>query len=309
MSKKKTIKDFIDESIKKHGENYDYSLSEYVNNHTKVKLICPKHGLFEVRPNDHFSKNVGCNKCNNAGIIKSKNYGEKLIQKFNEKHNFKYDYSSVDFKGTDKKITIICKIHGTFNQYPRHHLNGCGCPKCGNVYKLTTDDFLSNAKKIHGDKYDYSLVKYINNRTKIKIICPDHGIFNPTPNDHISKSSGCPVCNESKGEKTIREFLIKNSFNFTPQKKFKECINPTTNYRLPFDFYLSDFNTCIEYDGILHFKSIKNFGGIENLKKIQKKDKIKDNYCKKNRIKLIRITYKENLEQKLMELKTDLINL
>ncbi len=187
MSKKKSLDEFILQSKLINGDKYDYSLSEYIDNHTKVIIICPTHGKFSVRPNDHLSKRVGCNKCNNASISKSKNFESKLIDKFNAVHHFKYDYSLAKYKGIDTKIDIICFQHGIFRQTPKHHLFGCGCQKCANVYMPTNDEFIKKSIKINGEKYDYSLVNYINNRTKIQLICPVHGEFSVTPNDHLSK--------------------------------------------------------------------------------------------------------------------------
>jgi very-short-patch-repair endonuclease len=269
---------------------------EYKNNYTKIKLICPIHGEFKVRPNDHLSKNVGCNKCNNAGFAKKRNIGYSIIDKFNKKHNFRYNYSLMEYNGADVKIDIICPSHGVFKQTPHHHLNGHGCRKCCRLYTPTSEEFINESRKINGDKYDYSLVKYKNNRTKIKLICPIHGEFKVRPNDHKDKKSGCPICCESKGEKIIRNFLNENNLNFMPQKRFKNCrdIRP-----LPFDFYLYKLNICIEYDGEQHYCNKPTFGGKNIITNIQRKDKIKTDYCIKNNIRLIRISYNEDIITKL----------
>lgn len=296
MSKKKTIDEFINDAKKIHGDKYDYSLVEYKDNNTKISVICLTHGIFEIRPNDHLSKSVGCNKCNNAGIIKSKNTGESIINRFNNKHKFKYDYSLVNYNGIDKKIKIICPLHGIFHQTPHHHLLGCGCQKCSNQYKPTTEEFINDVNKIHKNKYDYSLVEYKNSESKIKIICPIHGIFEQRPRYHLKNKSGCPICNESKGERIIRNFLIETVVNFIPQKRFKDCrdIKP-----LPFDFYLPDYDICIEYDGEQHYNSRCNFGGKNRFLDIKRKDNIKNEYCEKNNIYLIRISYNDDVTDKL----------
>ena len=290
MNKKKTTEDFITHSKKIHGEKYDYSVVKYVNNHTKVKINCPYHGFFEIRPNDHLSKSVGCNKCNNSGISKSQNVGNKIINRFNHKHNFKYDYSLVEYKGFEKKIKIICPKHGIFEQTPHHHVNGRGCQKCGKTEKLTNSEFILRAKKINNNKYDYSLVDYKNYNTKVKVVCESHGIFEVRPHDHLTKKSGCPICNDSKGKKIIRNFLTENGIAFTQQKRFKECKDKRT---LPFDFYLESLNICIEFDGEQHFLNRKTFGGDNRFEDIKRKDKIKTKFCKEKNIKLIRINYKD----------------
>ena len=153
--------------------------------------------------------------------------------------------------------------------------------------------FCEKSKEIHKNKYDYSLVEYINNKTKVKIICPIHGIFEQKPDAHLY--CGCKYCQESRGERKIRTILKKLKINYIMQKKFSDCKNKR---ELPFDFYLPDFNICIEYDGIQHFKSIEYFGGINGFEQTVNNDKIKTNYCKENNIQLIRIKYNENIEEK-----------
>jgi hypothetical protein len=94
--------------------------------------------------------------------------------------------------------------------------------------------FVNKANITHKNKYDYSLVDCKNVSGRVKIICPIHGEFNQIVNNHL-RGAGCPSCNESKGEKNIKEFLIKHEINYEPQKKFIDC-----KYKepLPFDFYL-----------------------------------------------------------------------
>jgi hypothetical protein len=300
MSKRKTNEEFISESIEIHGNKYDYSQVNYVRNSIKVDLICPIHGLFSVRPNDHLSKKVGCNKCNNASISKSKNVGKNIIDRFNKKHNDKYDYTNSIYIQTDITIDIICPIHGLFKQTPHHHLFGAGCQKCGNVYKKTTSEFINDANHIHNNRYDYNLTEYKNNRTKVSVICHLHGEFKVTPNDHLNKKSGCPKCQNSKGEEKIAEILDKQKIKYIKEFIFDDCKNIKP---LPFDFYLTEQNICIEFDGELHFKSVKNFGGDNLLEKTKKRDKIKTKYCMNNNITLIRIPYYEfnNIEKILLK--------
>jgi len=295
MSKKKTKEEFITDSVKIHGDKYDYSLVEYVKNSEKVKIICSVHGEFEVRPNDHLNKKVGCNKCNNGGIGKLLNTKKNIIGKFNKVHKNKYDYSLMNYLGTDIKISIICPIHGIFQQRPHHHLTGIGCQECGNVKPLTNDSFIEKASKIHDNFYDYSLVDYKNTHTKVKIICPNHGVFEQRPNHHLI-GIGCPICKKSKGENEIRGYLITNNINFNTQKRFKDCKDIKS---LPFDFYLPDYNMCIEYDGAQHFKSVPFWGGNKGLELIKRRDDIKTKYCQENGILLLRIKYNQNILNKL----------
>ena len=146
----------------------------------------------------------------------------------------------------------------------------------------------------HNNKYDYSKSIYKNLRTKIIIICPIHGEFLQSPKNH--KYSGCPKCNESKGEKMINKILDDKYIKYIKQKKFDKCENIK---KLSFDFYLPDYNVCIEYDGEQHYKPITYFGGIKRYEIQKKRDEIKNIYCIENNIKLLRISYKENIKEKI----------
>lgn len=121
------------------------------------------------------------------------NKTQEFISKAVSKHGDKYDYSKVNYTHSKIKITIICKEHGEFEQKPNLHLNGSGCPSCSGNVRLSLDSFKQKAVTIHGIKYDYSKVNYVNARSKVQIICDKHGIFDQTPHDHL-KGSGCPSC-------------------------------------------------------------------------------------------------------------------
>ena len=344
MYKNKLKENFIEKSIIKHGYFYDYSLVVYKNNRTKVKIICPIHGIFEQNPGSH-TNGSSCPSC--KGGVKLTN--DDFLDKANKIHNNKYEYPDI-YINSFTKIRIICPIHGVFDQTPNSLISGHGCPECSNVKAYTTDSFKKQANKVHNNKYEYPDI-YINSSTKIRIICPIHGVFEQTPNNHISKQhqcpkcsinfknrskkihddffiypneyidaktkikiicpihgafyqlphshmsgAGCPICRLSKGEKKITDYLINRNISFEQQKRFIDCKNILP---LPFDFYLSEYNLIIEYDGQQHFKSIKRFGGEEKFKQTQKHDKIKNQYCLDNNINLLRIKYNENIEKKL----------
>lgn len=123
---------------------------------------------------------------------------EDFIDKAKKIHGDKYDYSKVEYVNAHVNICIICPIHGEFWQRPDRHLEGCGCKKCfivANAKKQTStvEDFINKARKVHGDKYDYSKVEYVNNYTKVCIICPIHGEFWQIPSNHL-KGQHCPKC-------------------------------------------------------------------------------------------------------------------
>ena len=204
--------EFIQKAQKIHGDKYDYSLVEYRNNKTKVKIICPKHGIFEQTPNRHLSSQ-GCPKCALEERSKRQTMTrEQFIEKAKKVHGNKYDYSLVEYEKAHSKVKIICPKHGIFEQLAYMHLQGNGCPKCA-VEKIAekqrsnTQEFIERAKQVHGDKYDYSLVKYINKETKVMIICKNCGrIFLQTPHNHLT-GYGCPHCNKGGIDFTKPSFL------------------------------------------------------------------------------------------------------
>ena len=124
---------------------------------------------------------------------------ESFLERAEKIHNNKYDYSKVEYVNAKTKVCIICPKHGEFWQTPDNHLKGKGCAYCANVKKITTEEFIERAREVHGDKYDYSSSVYVNNKTKIKIICPIHGEFELTPNAHL-QGRGCKKCNKIKKE-------------------------------------------------------------------------------------------------------------
>ncbi len=119
---------------------------------------------------------------------------QEFIQKSILQHGQKWDYSKVNYTGSREKIVIVCKEHGEFLQTASDHLSGCGCPKCDPTKRLTEEDFIQKSKIKHGDKFDYSRVKYgRNNYDLVEIICKEHGSFLQRPWAHL-RGQGCPKC-------------------------------------------------------------------------------------------------------------------
>lgn len=283
---------FIEISNKVHNNKYDYSLVDYKNNKTKVKIICPIHGVFEQRPDGHL-KGIGCSKCQ---FDKRAFDTMSFIEKSNKVHNNKYDYSLVNYVNARTKVKIICPTHGIFEQnLTTHVLQKHGCYKCAGQ-NIDSTELIKKFNEVHNNKYDYSLVEYKKSHIKVKIICPKHGVFEQTPNNHI-RGRGCPQCKVNYGEQKIKEFLDENNIKYVRHHSFDDCRNKNP---LWFDFYLVDSNTCIEYDGIQHFESVNYFGGETTFASIKKNDKIKDRYCEKKGINLIRFKYNEELNFSLI---------
>ena len=207
--------EFIKKSINVHGNKYDYSNIEYIDNSTKINIICFIHGEFEQRPADHLSGN-GCKICGKISNHLSQTFNtKKFIEKAIEIHGNIYDYSKVEYKNCKIKVVIICKEHGEFEQIPIHHTRGTGCLKCGIIKAtlaktLTTLDFIKKATTLHGNKYDYSKAKYIKRFDKVKIICKIHGEFEQNASEHLS-GCGCKKCGKVYSP-TTNEF-IENAKN------------------------------------------------------------------------------------------------
>ena len=300
---KLTINEFIEKANNVHNNKYDYSLVDYKTNKTKVIIICPIHGEFEQTPNNHLH-GYSCIECSGKFKIST----DEFIKKANIIHNNKYDYYKTEYINSYTKLKIICPIHGEFEQMPYSHLKTKGCIKCSGYFS-NYNIFINKANDIHNKKYNYSLVDYKTNKTKVIIICPIHGEFKQTPHNHLH-GTGCPKCNSSKGEIKIEKFLIKNNINYITQKTFNDCIGKKR--KLPFDFYLPEKNLIIEFDGKQHYKQVNFFGcSDKDAKKsylnLKETDKIKNEYCKKNNIKLIRISFKEkNIDEFLIKILLDI---
>lgn len=125
-----------------------------------------------------------------------------FIERSNVIFGNKYDYSKVEYMNNSTPVTIICPIHGEFKKTPNHHLNGQGCPTCAKIARvekktLSNEEFIEKARKVHGEKYDYSKVKYTGRRKLLTIICPIHGEFKQIANNHL-QGEGCPICGRNK---------------------------------------------------------------------------------------------------------------
>jgi hypothetical protein len=221
MAKKQSLTkdEFIEKSIKIHGNNYDYSKVEYINNNTNIIIICKEHGEFSQTPQSHLTGS----RCYECSIISSIEKRTKTTSNFIEESIKKYgnifDYSKTVYKKCDENIIIICKEHGEFEQTPSTHLNSSYCcPKCvsNNIGKCNNSnsvEFIEKAIKIHGNKYDYSKVKYIKANHKVIIICKEHGDFEQVPNSHLN-GNGCYNCGKltmaKKQSLTKDEFIEKS---------------------------------------------------------------------------------------------------
>lgn len=180
----------------------------------------------------------------------------EFIEKAVATHGKTYGYDITKYSGNKKRLRIMCYKHGEFTQTPNHHLCGHGCPKCARARQndnvtLSTNDFITKSKDVHGDKYDYSHVTYVNTRTKVEIVCKQHGSFFQTPNNHVSRKANCPTCTKRPYSKVsitwIESIEKKESINIQHAENGGEYTIPNTRYKV--DGYCKKTNTVYEFHG------------------------------------------------------------
>lgn len=304
------IEDFIERAKEVHNNKYIYSLvTRYENNKEKIDIICPIHGIFSQRIDKHL-QGSGCPQC--ANKYSGSKYGKKTTGEFilqaREIHGNKYDYSKVEYINAHTKVCIICPEHGEFWQRPCNHLNGNGCKKCGaisghNLQRKHTNYFVEKAQIIHDNKYDYSKVNYIDNKTNVCIICPKHGEFWQKPNNHLN-GAGCPICNESHLERNTAKYLDHVNIAYEREKNWEWLKNIKP---LHVDFYLPYYNIVIECQGKQHFKNNESFGSKktspeEIYEYVNLIDNIKFKKCEEHNIPIEYINYNDDIEKRICEI-------
>jgi len=297
--KNKTNNEFLKESNKLHNNQYKY-LTKYTNSKFKIKIICKKCNFeFEQIPNDHLMGH-SCPKC--GGTYSSK---KDFFKRCKIKHNNEYEYDYSSFKSQKYNIRLKCKIHGWITLNAKTHLDGAKCTKCSKKYRYKNmKEYSIEANKIHNNKYKY-IGEYIKNSKKIKIECPEHGIFEMTPGNHLNGKNGCPDCKRKKARLRRIKEISKNKFNgyqvipsFNPKgceilnkiSKIKNthiqhAMNGGEFYIKKLGFWIDGYdkknNIVYKFDEKFHFDSNKNLK-----KKDLKRQKEIENYLK---CKFIRI--------------------
>ena len=179
-----TLEEFIEKGNKRHDFKYDYSKVVYNGSKNSVIIGCPIHGFFKQTPNNHL-RTSGCPECGDelVWIKRGKDDNKSIIERARAVHGNKYDYSKMDFTYMLENVIITCPDHGDFEQTPANHIsNKNGCPKCSTernskLKSISEEEFLERATEKHGNKYDYSKMKYVDIKTPIEIICNIHGLF------------------------------------------------------------------------------------------------------------------------------------
>lgn len=269
-------------------------IEEYDGANTKILHRCLIDGYEWYATPANMLNGCGCPRCS---------------KRFRRNHkDYVYEVSVVnpdidvvgEFIGLQIPILHKCKIHNKeWMATPANILNGHGCSECGNEKigeqnRKTHEQYISDLKNKNKDII--TVDTYINANTPILHKCLIDGYEWYARPSNILSGYGCPQCNESKGEREVRQWLEKHDIKYIYQNPFEDCIDIKP---LLFDFYLPKLNMCIEYDGEQHFRPIGYFGGEEKFKLQQKHDRIKNEYCNNNNIKLLRIPYFKNVEEEL----------
>lgn len=286
---------FLERAEAMHGHRFDYSGSRYLAFDRPMEIVCRRHGLFRATPKSHlYAKSGGCPQCRADIMGEAHRYTTaQFIDRARKVHGERYDYSQVDYRGLQAKVTIVCPKHGGFRMRAYRHLSGRGCRKCaferiGRHRRLSFWDFLERVIRVHGmGRYEYQLEGFVNAHSKIPIRCPQHGVFHQSAAAHL-KGHGCPSCVQSNGERRVREALQDLGVEFREQVRFPGCRDRGT---LPFDFFVPSHRLLIEFDGHQHYDNSEHWGGGAKLAEIQRHDRIKDRFAAEHGYRLLRIPY------------------
>lgn len=294
---------FVNRCREKYGDDFDYTMVKFSGLNNKIKIRCNKCGsIFDVRA-DHFlyEKAKGC--CTFCRTKKLHDIfslsKDDFVKRAKSIHGDAYDYSKTKYTNMHKPIIVTCKKHGDFEISPQEHLKGRKCPMCavenGRKTSFTINErkekFIEKAKEIHkGKNYDYSLVEYVDAKTKVEIVCPIHGSFFQSPTVHL-QGHGCYMCKRSIGEEKVEQILKKLGIAFVKQYKVANETIFCVNKYLYVDFNIPSMNCFIEYNGQQHYRTTGYFGGDKKLKDTQERDMALRQYCKEHGIKLIEIPY------------------
>lgn len=294
---KKTHEQYVCE-VKEINPNVEV-MERYIDARTPIKHCCKIDGhLWNVAPYV-ILRGDGCPRC--AGNVK-KTTREYIDELFKVNHNIEV---LEDYINATTPIAHKCKIDNhIWNAAPCNTLSGKGCPLCkftllSNTFKKLHHQYV---KELFVVNFDVEVIdEYIDSKTPILHKCKIDGYEWSVAPSNVLSGQGCPVCQESVGERRIRQWLDNHKISYKYQHKFSDCKDKKA---LPFDFYLPELNICIEYDGIQHFQAI-DFAGrgeewaLEHFKTTQYHDKIKNQYCTNNNIRLLRIPYFKNIEEEL----------
>lgn len=324
-------KDFLNKIDKRYLEKFQV-LTKYTHSNNPIELRCLKHyKTFKTKPLNlyKFKETLGCEDCGKENRkkvaqlkITKKQRGfeklstEKVLARFESQWGKIYSYEKFQYINSKTPSIITCPKHGDFEMsYSEHYLSKMKCPKCVSKRPLrsTTEEFVKKAEKVHNKKYSYAKTVYRGARYKLIITCPKHGDFEQEASHHL-RGEGCPLCRNSRGEGIIQSLLIKKNLDFIREKRFSDCKSSESGKLYSFDFFIPSYNLIIEFNGEQHYYLPKNSKAFdyskESLKKTQKRDKEKREYClsKNLNFAIIRfdeVDFEKSLEELFQKIKTE----
>lgn len=256
----------------------------------RVEIWCgnSNHKPYDIRFGN-FKNGQRCRKCTDEENSIKFSLDYEYVKNYIE--TFGHELLSNEYKNYHEEIEILCPIHGIYKTtFQLFKMSKYKCYKCANEhrgeYNKLTYEYINNYIESFG--YKLFTAEYINAKQQLLVQCPcGHKPYNVSF-DRFQRGDRCPYCNQSKGEDRIEEVLRYNNINYLTQYRFENC----KLYKpLPFDFYLPQYNVCIEFDGRQHFEIIDYFNGLDGFIDRKIRDTIKNIYCQQNNIKLIRIPY------------------
>lgn len=261
-------------------------LEQYIDTHTPILHKCLIDGYEWKAMPYNILYHTGCPKC--SGKMK-KTHDEYIKEVCSININIEVVGTYIDAKTPILHRCLIDEYE--WFAEPTNILCGKGCPKCGGKMKKEHEQYVYEVSLINPDIEVVG--RYVNAKTPILHRCKiDNCEWMSIPSN-VLKGRGCPQCNESNGEHSVRLWLERNNITYIKEYLFDNCRD---KYPLPFDFYLPDYNTAIEFQGRQHYEPVNVFGGKEQFELQIKHDKIKSDYCKQNNIRLLCIKYDEDVD-------------
>lgn len=311
----KSIKEYV-----KENSNAELLSNEYKNRNSVLKFRCECGNEFDRSWRVFLRGSYNCRTCAWIRVNANRTYTVDFVREFAEK-NSKSRLISEKYKNCKEDLTFKCNCGNlfvtpfdTFKNANKRKCNDCSMSdgikgKDGQIRPRavgkTNDEFLVDLKEARGNEFT-PLDEYVNAKISIRVRhkkCKN--VWEVTPDHLINRKDDCPYCakyvTNSRGTRRIQSWLIANKVDFEREKTFPNLKGYKNQNNLRFDFYLPHHNICIEYDGQQHFRPIPIFGGKEAYRLQVLHDRLKDEFCKENKIKLIRIPYyKKDLIESLL---------
>lgn len=244
---------FVTEARKKHGDRYKYPEQALTSGNQDVEYLCAKHGKQRQNVTAHL-KGHGCRQCGVESRTNVPNTKNSLgfsgfVARAREVHGDRYQYPEQAYRNRRQPVTVLCQKHGEFSQNAGDHLMGNGCQQCyAEARLLRFDEFVENARRAHGDRYQYPEQRFEGSKSYVRILCQKHGEFEQLANTHTN-GCGCPTCGEvysvSRGETEIVEWL--RSLGETVELRRRDIIAPQE-----IDIWLPEHRLGIEHDGLYY---------------------------------------------------------